>query len=285
MKALLALFLQGWSTATSSFKIPFQSTLYQLAHTIYFCILTCGYLYAWIQFYMLLCSATFGALKSLAFKWLCLSAVPGLFHWSVAKALKLPSTLRIVKPKVCFQVCFPSLHSNISGITIAAKLLLIRKLLVTPERGFRAHHCWVTKCWQPLENCSSEKQDGKLNCCGVRPRTFSGLLKVSPPSAAQGALRGTHSLASPDTQTLPSFRGATYPWVSSLSLPHAKSFHTCPNKVCAGQLLCTLHKLKFIAYKEVWPEEKNPETEIFSTANWNSKYFFPGLCLWNSTPK
>lgn len=47
------------------------------------------------------------------------------------KSTKTKKHIRIVKPKVCFQVCFQSLHSNISGITIAGKLLLIRKLLFT----------------------------------------------------------------------------------------------------------------------------------------------------------
>lgn len=46
------------------------------------------------------------------------------------KVTKTDKHIRIVKPKVCFQVCFQSLHSNISGITSAGKLLLMRELLV-----------------------------------------------------------------------------------------------------------------------------------------------------------
>lgn len=47
------------------------------------------------------------------------------------KDTKTDKHIRIVKLKVGFQVCFQLLHSNISCITSAGKLLLMRELLVT----------------------------------------------------------------------------------------------------------------------------------------------------------
>lgn len=68
--------------------------------------------------------------KELGFQVTLFVSSSRLVSVSVAKVLKL-TNIRIVSPKVCFQVCFPSLHSNISGITITGKLLLIRKHLLT----------------------------------------------------------------------------------------------------------------------------------------------------------
>lgn len=41
-----------------------------------------------MQSYMFLCNVIYGALKSLTFERLCLSAVPSLFGWNFAKAQK-----------------------------------------------------------------------------------------------------------------------------------------------------------------------------------------------------
>lgn len=131
---------------------------------------------------------------------------------------------------------------------IAGKFLLVIKLLVTLRaRVQTSSRPSYTKCWQPWKKCSSEKQDGELNCHGFRPRTSSDLLRMSAPSTARGAQRGAHSpagahLAPPATQTLPSFRDAAFTWVSSLSLSYA-------NKVHAGQLLFILYRLKFYRLK------------------------------------
>lgn len=119
-------FFKGGVQLPALAKFPFNQHFINL-HTPF--IFVCWHVVSYVPEYSFTCSRAVQYLE-LGFQVTVFVSSSRLVLVKCCKGTKLTS-IRIVKPKVCFQVCFQSLHSNISGITIAGELLLVRKLLVT----------------------------------------------------------------------------------------------------------------------------------------------------------
>lgn len=111
------------------------------------------------------------------------------------KSTKTNKHIRTTKPKVCWKGSFQSSVQGFSHCTVmsAASWLQVNScwllnFCLPREPEFRAHHSHITKCRQPLENCSSAKQDGKTQLPRIQTQDpFRPAEDVGAPSAAGGA--------------------------------------------------------------------------------------------------
>lgn len=173
-------------------------------------------------------------------------------HKKLTHTWESTNTSESLNPKFAVDLCFSkrhpgiqSPHTNVSGIVITDIFLLVNSQLFWKQE-FRAHLSQIIKCQQHLENHSSERQEWGSYNRGFRSRTWRCLhpkpLEVPRGAHAAQWIPAWHhqqpNLCLP-SEMPPSLQSAAY------LLSNTDSFHTCLDKVHAGQLLLMLCKLKF----------------------------------------